>query len=474
MDKCYREKLSKETQVFTIADNICKNLKIVSDTNSFYSAVYYIILYLLKNQHFEEAKIITSYLFPGKIVDITEKYESSKYLKVAVLWQYEVIKGFERATVNFKKDNKISENVFTYSLFHLKILNYCEESSTHTLKAVHTYVQKLSSIPLRITFPYFLKFFKQLLDCLKNLNSNFSETFNSIIFILANLFFKRNDAINNPISMDYFRQCDCLILNVLKDNAQCYDCYEFFRNYSLNLFETDFMTKEVGTRFKKSVQNLKNLFQKYGTENTCVKETVGAVALSNEVLFSNLENLVAKQLKGTKVTYEDILKLGDFVKETYSVLKNRPFSCTCKKNSESQKCSVKNDIYIASTAISNYIKIISKYTNEIVDENFISTAKILLEELVTAYYELNKSGCKYSSILWDSCGRLIFNIGLISETKFPEKLEKLYEVLCKQIVQRDGLDSKLSSFGLENPVGTSLHRLCNVNYNQGKINFFIV
>lgn len=445
----------------------------MSDKNNLFKAVYYVIYYLLKNQRFKEAKIITSYLLPGKILAEGDQYESSKYHQIAVLWQSELLKRLDSLVAKFKKENKslVEEEMFAHSLFHLEIVNFSD--SFGILKAVDMYVQRLSTIPLKIIFPYFLKLFKYLAECFKSLKSNWIVFYNSFILIVANAFFRRSDAINHPDILNYFRQCDKYFLDSFTVSTLCYECYEFFRNYSLNLFETNFMTKEIGQRYKRSFENLKTLIQKYGNENTPVQETAAAVALSFETYFSSLENLVIKQLKGTKLSHGDILKLGDFVKEIYSILKFRPFTknYVCRKCSESQKCLIKNDIYHASTVITSYMKVISKYNNESVEENFFSTAKVLMKELINAYNEVDKFGCKYSFPLWDSCGRIIFNIGLISETKFPKELEEFYEVLCKQIVRHDGLDSKLSSFGLENPVGTSLHRLCNANFNQGGTSF---
>ncbi|XP_011501772.1 PREDICTED: uncharacterized protein LOC105365335 [Ceratosolen solmsi marchali] len=471
-DRCFRENLSKEIEIFNIATMTCEKLASIPDKNKLFSAIYYILSYLLKRNVFMEAEIICKYLFPGKFVNIDD-YKSSNYYQIASLWQTEIFKKLDTLTVNLKTERTIINKLCSYIKFHLQILQFCDENSCYIFKTIEIYIKKLSHIPLDTAFSFLLELFQFLSNYIINLKVlPLVEAYNLMIPIIGLAFLKRNDTINNLNITTYFRQCDSYFLESLKTSSQCLNSYKLFREYVLNLFETNFMSNEIGkNRFKKSIEILDILTQKYGMKNNSIIETVFAITYSFDTLFTNWENLVSKQLLNTNVTYDDILYMGsNFVKRIHNILKNRSLSANhvCKKCPESVKCLMKKDIYNASIATSTYLKIIAKMNLEALNENIFTLAKELIEELVLVFNEFDKSGCKYSSPMWDLCGRTIFNIGLISETKYPAEVEGLYEVLCTQIVHRDGLNSKVSSFGLENPVGTTLHRLCNSNFNQEK------
>jgi hypothetical protein len=475
-DRCYRENLSKETEIFAITNIICGKLTNIPDKNKLFSAIYYILSYLLKRNLFMEAKIICKYLIPGKFINVDD-YKSSNYYQIASLWQTEIFKKLETMTVNSKIEKTDINNEFCrYIKFHLQILKFCDENLCYIFKTAEAYIKKLSLIPLVVAIPFLLELFRCLSNYIINLKVfPLVEAYNLIIPMIGLAFVKRNDAINNSNIINYFRQCDSYFLEALRTSSQCFNCYKLFREYFLNLFETNFMSNEIGkTRFKKSTEILEILIQKYGMNNNSIIETTFAIAYSFETLFTNWEGLVSKQLTNTNITCDDILYMGNFVKRIHYILKNRPLSANyvCKKCPESVKCLIKNDMYNASIATSTYLKIIAKMNLEVLNENIFALTRELMEELVLVFNEFHKSGCKYSSPMWDLCGRTIFNIGLISEAKYPAEVEGLYEVLCTQIVHRDGLNSKVSSFGLENPVGTTLHRLCNSNFKQGKLKIF--
>ncbi|OXU23863.1 hypothetical protein TSAR_003681 [Trichomalopsis sarcophagae] len=470
-ERCNREKLCKETQIFTIAKFILENLTTVPDKNKLFSAIYYILFYFLNKQHFKEAEIINSYLLPGKIMKDDDFFESSKYYQIASLWYLEIFKKIDEQADNYKAQKDYSnEDISTYIQFHFQILKHCDETSRYYLVTFDTYMKKLCNYPLDIASTYMVLLFEEISNYISNLKKlPVTEAYNVIIPVVGIVFYKRNDAINNKTILECFQKCDSHFLIALRISSQCYNSYKLFREHSLNILETNFMTKEFGeARFKRTFDILRILLDKYGIENESVANTVTGLACSFETLFNNWEGLVSDQSTDSKI-FDDILKMGEFVKFTYGFLKNRlfPLNYKCRKCPITTKCPMKKDIYNANLVFSAYLRLIAKFKSNNLNEKTFALAKDMIEEMLLGFNELDKSGCKFSASMWDSCARSIFNVGLVCEALYPAQYEGLFEVLCRQIVKRDGLLSKLSSFGLESPVGTTLQRLCNVNFEQG-------
>ncbi|XP_058806087.1 uncharacterized protein LOC131672704 isoform X2 [Phymastichus coffea] len=470
-DKCKKQQLSKEIEIFKITKIICENLSIVSDKDKFYSAIYFIIQYLLSKQYFEEAKIISSYLFPGKILSANNSYKTKEYYQIVTLWQVELFKKLDLITTNNNSEKAILNDEFLFCLkFLLQILDYCDENVCYTFKIAESFIKKLINIPMLIAFPSVLQIFQHLSNYFTELKKYpLINAYHYIIFMFGQIFLKRNDCINNSDNLSYFRQIDILFIEPFKSSPEIYHCYKIFREFTINLFETNYMSKDIGKiRIKKCFDSFEAVLQKYGKDNKSLTETLMAVANSFETLFGNLEGLVAKQLMDVNITYDDIVYIGDFVKKVYSILRNRklPVNYSCASCSDPNACKVKTDMYKASITTFTYLRVISRCNKTSISEKMFLLAKDLLDEMVSVFNELEQIGCKYSVALWNLCGKMIFNIGLITESKYPEELENLYKVLCKQIVCFDGLDSKISSFGLQYPVSTALTRLCNSYFNR--------
>ncbi|KAJ8688375.1 hypothetical protein QAD02_024170 [Eretmocerus hayati] len=470
-DRCLKENLSKETQVFEIADKICKALRGSEDKDKLFSALYYIIQYLLKKSLFYGASVITKYLFPGKIIREDDRLTSARYYQIACLWQSEILKRLDTVPSGILLDNS-SEDISSYVELHMQILWYCDRVSDYTLKAAEIYIRKISNTALNDAAPCLLKIFSHLSKYLTNTEKSAApEVFGSIVIMIGVALFRRIDAKDNPNILQFFRQADSLFLDAFSVSSQYYNCYKFLREYTYNIFETNFMTNGIGeVRFSKTVEVFGILFQKYGDSHYSLIKTVVAVSNSFEILFSNLESIVMNQSSETTITQDDLTKIGKLVKSLYSLVKKNEFSksYSCRKCLEPKECLVKTDLYNSGFIVNSFLKVVAKFSSETLTEKLFKCAKDLMEILLSTFYELKQSGCKYSIPMWDMCGRTIFNIGLISESKYPADLQFLYEELCKQVIVQDGLNSKLSSFGLESPVSTTLHRLCNSLFNQGK------
>ncbi|XP_014203505.1 uncharacterized protein LOC106635853 [Copidosoma floridanum] len=469
-DKCYKEKLSRETHVFKIAAAVCENLTSIPDLEKYYSALYYVVFYLLLKPCFKEAKLITKFLLHEKFLNANETENYSKYLRLAGLWQTALFKKLDTwSSKTVAERIEINEEFINYVNFHLSILNNCNDKDLYILSIADMYVKKLSKIPLDTAFPCLEKIFKTLSNYISGLTKiPVMNVYNKLIVSIGCAFAQRSDAKNNSNIFNYFVECDKYFVKFFASDSQCSDCYKLFRVYFIHLFETNFMSKEINkASFEKIATILEVLLKKYSAKNTSLIQTISAIAMSFETLFNNWEQLVSLQLANTTITYDDIVKMGGFVKTVHNILLHRKHSNNvCKQCSEPDKCLVKTDIYQASVITATYIKVLTKANQETLNEKMFAITKELLEFLVSAVNKLQDFGCKYSSLLWETCGRLIFNIGLISENKYAGQLEGLYETLCKQIVHYDGLQATVSSFGLENPVGTSLHRLCNIYFNQ--------
>lgn len=148
-DKCFQKKLSKENQIFSISNVICKNLMSGLDKSKLFSALYYIVHYLLSKKCFKESKIICSYLLPGKLVDIEDYGNTLKYYQLAYLWQSELMKELDLVMSKPIEERIISEELISFVKFQLKILKLCDEKSHHTFIAIETYTRKLASVPLK-------------------------------------------------------------------------------------------------------------------------------------------------------------------------------------------------------------------------------------------------------------------------------------------------------------------------------------
>lgn len=436
--------------------------------------MYFILNYLLSKQCFKEAKAISSYLWPGRIIDANDAYSSTKYYQIASLWYSEISKKLDKLVQSYRTEEALVDQELCSSIkHHLQILGLCDESLCYPFKFADVYVRKLAAVPLVIVFPYLLQIVKYLSAYITNLKKlSAMEAYGLMVSTLGYAFYKRNDVMDNISVLNYFQQCDSYLLESLKISSTCYNCYKLFRDFTLNLFDNNFMAKDFDeARFQKCFELLGILTQKYGVDNGALVETVFALTYSYDGIFGNWESLVSKQLANTNLSYDNIVKMGEFVKRAHAILKNRPFSATflCKKCPEPAKCLVKRDIYNACVLTSLYIKVVAKLNADTFNDKAFSLTKELMEDFVSVFKELDGLGCKNSSPMWDMCGRTIFNIGLISEAKHPVELEKLYEVLCAQIVQHDGLGSRVSSFGLENPVGTALHRLSVSHFYQGEL-----
>ena len=476
-DQCCKQKLSKENEIFTITVIICENIKKLPDKDKLFSALYYITFYLISKELFKEAKIISSYLCPGKLVQVNDACTPAQYSTIAYLWQAEIFKILDGLAKNYKTEKEnINIEFKNYVCFHMQYLHWCEKKVV--LKTAENYAKKLSNIPFIFAVPLLLELYKQLSNYSKDSTKcSVKEAYSTAILIMGITFYTRTDAINNADISSYFKQSDQYFVDYIKSDKLYHYCYSLFREYSVNLFETNFMSSEIGElRFRRSFELLKNLLQKYGANNDSLIQTISAIKFSFARVFTNLEKFVSKPITAnTKLTHDDILIIGNFVKCVHSILKNSTFSedHVCLKCSKSTKCSVKKDIYYASSVIEGYLKIISKMNQDSITLKFLSLAKEFIDELIATFRDLDNSDCKYSVPMWDICGRMIFNIGLITEVKYPTEFVKMYKILCTQIIRCDGLNSKVSSFGLESPVATILHRLYIAHLHQGELAILI-
>ncbi|XP_014227311.1 uncharacterized protein LOC106652711 [Trichogramma pretiosum] len=470
-DRCRKEKLSNQVQLYKITKTICDSLTEVPDKNKLFSAVFYIVIYLLEKECYKEAQVITNYVLPGNLLKDNDLLDGSKYQQLSVLWLNSLGKKFENKwkEIKTKEEVLVDTNLCELIQFHLSTLDYCDDKDGFFLKTLDAYFKKFSDVPLKESFPYVFIVIQKAAHLITNLKEYApADAYSMFIPLIGSYFFKKSENLNSVL--DYYRKCDIYFVDCLKKSAPAYNCYKFFREYTINLFETNFMSVEIGARFDKACNTLDIITEKYGSNNHCLIETMAAISSSFDTIFNKWENVVMKKFVNTKLTNENIVTMGKFVKKFVAIYKNRRFNKNyiCKKCPNNTKCHIETEIFNAASFASSYVKVLTKYTLENMNDEIFSCCSSILEELLAIFNKLDESNCRYVSPMWAICGRTIFNFGLISEGKYSAQLIHLYELLCKEVIKRDGLNSQVSSFGLENPVATALHRLCNANFNQEK------
>ncbi|XP_011707720.1 PREDICTED: uncharacterized protein LOC105462662 [Wasmannia auropunctata] len=471
-DKCDEQSCETGKGIAKLAKLLCSLLIEIPDDRNFVKALFKIVQCLMSFNLYEDAADICCYLEPGNLY-IPKDDTMILLTKVLSLWRVlvnDIYVTLTNESVNMENYSQLKSVMrHEMKMIQLAYRNYMK----HLIAAISVNLDRIALIDK--DKKYYDDFCKYILEYLSEVQLHLDKDEKYVIYchilrIVCHVICRTINTTDIACTVKTLEQLASYFETVLKEDEECYQCFQQFQNFCKALLVP---IKNLVSDGAKSIQNViycnLDIVQTYG-HTECLKLNALSIAEVIEPLFTYWENCAETD----KHMFQHLLDTGIlpkllnlFIHVNADEFYNKQVSIKCKWCG-GKLCTVKKDFYNVTVMKSRGISLVCKFPAKTLPAEVCTLARKILEQNVASIVrELKESECKRWVQTWNAYCSSIYNVGILCEHIYDESV-RLFSFLCTCIFQLEGVESKHleDSKNLQKIISFALHRLSVVHYNN--------
>ncbi|XP_043279889.1 uncharacterized protein [Venturia canescens] len=455
-----RSKTKLGSELARLADFICSKMTTALSAKKFFSSIYHITACLVGMNLYCEGMAICDYILPtwGLCEPDETLSKHCIFEPASALWH--------RAALNILK-NMESLNHQNYKLF-MSIVEY-------DLKLVKIWHNKLSQdyftrilwyskkIMPKVDKDLLDEYKKSILELMRNseitLNDDNSENiWNSICELIPVWIGKDlNSTSIDSIVKSYSQYFDLFRRSIMANEKYSYAFTLWERLCEILLKRVDDFRDDCDTEIDRWLKEFNDWCRL--DRGAVLKPYCYAIVQLLTSVVNYWEEYTKRKDTTEHVTSDmiaGILKLSEEHGRFFSTFAIR--DCRCQK----KNCKIKTDVCSELVLKIKCLVLISRCSKLLASEKVQKLSKRMMESSFELLKSLKSANCEEWTLLWPTLGGAIYNMGVICENTFPDQSICLYENLIASTVFLVGVKSVKRLWGLDDALGTILHRLWSV------------
>lgn len=471
-DKCRKQNHITGKSIAELAKLLCSLLKKSKiplrfkepDDKLYVLSLYHIVRCLISLNLYNDAADVCCYSQPGDLY-IPKDEAMGILAKIASLWRFAVNNIYHITDSLSLESYDILKSIIKHEMDMIQIAY--ENCTQHLITRISIHIEKIATIDKGKNI-FFDDFCKYMLEYLTKVRlwldkDKKYEIYGEILNIICIIICKDINMSRIQYAVKTLKMLCSNFKTLLMEDEECHLCFQHFQSLCAILL-TPVMSFEDDSA--KSIRDFvicdKMLARRYRYTES-LRWNAFRFAKIIEPIFTYWETYIKigeKKFLDTGILLETISLILHM-----SVFFMKDVSYKCKSCLD-EKCTVDRDLYNTVTLKCKCVHFVSKFPAKTLPEELCVLVGKILEQTVVLISEMKECKCKRWTHLWATCGALTYNMGISSEHIYKESMH-FYYLLCTCIFRFQGVKSEPNYLYLENPVSTTLHRLCTTHYTNG-------